>query len=206
MSRRGPRGDLSRETILAAASELIADYGDVSKVSLRGIATHLGVTANALYTYVPSLPAMIHDLADERLGSLRAGELVPPSPTAPSCSHCALLELYRRAMELYTSPGTVALLKGQPVLGPHSFRLSESIMFLCQGAALPARDCHDLIMGWFYGGLTLATDGWTSATDTLRTEASWVKDFPLVAERPEPNPAVQAAAILRGIGIEHSGS
>lgn len=207
MTRRGPRGDLSREAILAAADNLVVEHGDVAKVSLRGVAARLGVTANALYTYVPSLAAMLHDLADERLGLLRVHELVPPTMTAPTCSHCALVELYHRATALYASPGTLALLKAQPVLGPHSFSLSESVMFLCTGAALPARDAHDLIMGWFYGSASLAAEGWTSGTDAIRTAPpEWAEEFPLIAGRTDADRDAQFAAILHGIGLVHTGT
>lgn len=200
MGRRGPRGDLSRDVILKAADELVVEHGDVARVSLRGVAAALGVTANALYTYVESREQILHDLADERLGRLRPEELLR---LAEECRHCALLELFRRATTLYTTPGTLPLLKAQPTLGPHSFRLSETVMQLCEGGLLEPRDAHDLVMGWFYGSASLDAEGWTAGTDTLRASPDVSSVFPRVGQRPDPDRAAQFAAILRGIGIEH---
>lgn len=203
MVRRGPRGDLRRQTILAAADALVDRHGGLDGVSLRAVAGVLGVAANALYTYFPSRAALVHDLADARLGRLRVDELVPPSIGARGCAHCALTGLFRRAAALYATPGTLALLKAQPVLGPESFRLSETVMLLCADADVAPRDAHDLIMGWFYGSASLAAEGWATGTDALRHAADWVDGFPLVSARPDPQPAAQFAAILRGLGIAH---
>lgn len=203
MARRGPRGDLSRRAILAAADALVTERGGLDGVSLRGVAAALGVAANALYTYVPSWAALVHDVADARLGRLRVGELVRPSAGTSTCAHCALTELFGRATELYATPGTLALLKAQPVLGPESFRLSETVMALCADADVQARDAHDLIMGWFYGSASLAAEGWAAGTDAVRVAGNWAEDFPLVSARPDPEPAAQFAAILRGLGITH---
>lgn len=203
MVRRGPRGDLSRATILAAADALVDRRGGLDGVSLRAVAGALGVAANALYTYFPSRAALVHELADARLGRLRAGELAPHSGQATVCAHCALTELFGRATALYAAPGTLALLKAQPVLGPESFRLSETVMALCGDSDVAPRDAHDLIMGWFYGSASLAAEGWATGTDTLRAAGDWVEGFPLVSARPDPEPAAQFAAILRGLGIAH---
>lgn len=199
MARRGPRGDLSREQVLAAVDALVVEKGTPDAVSLRMVAAALGVTANALYTYVESLDDVFHELADRRLARLDAVSLL-----GVRCRHCALTELFRRAEALYRSPGTLALLKRQPALGPHSFRLSETVMTLCNGGRLSARDAHDLIMGWFYGSASLDAEGWTSGTDRLRAAGEWSDDFPRVAGRPDADPAAQFAAILVGLGIAHA--
>lgn len=200
MTRRGPRGDLGRERILRAADALLLEHGEVAAVSLRMVADRLGVTANALYTYFPSLARIMHDLADERLDRLRPAELLD----AGGCKHCALIDLFHRAQELYASAGTLALLKAQPVLGPASFRLSETVMALCSGGNLHPRDSRDLIMGWFCGSASLSAEGWATGTDALRA-AQWRSDeFPRISGRPDPNPQAQFDAILRGLGIDHT--
>lgn len=203
MGRRGPRGDLTRERILQAADALVIRQQDVGAVSLRMLAGELGVTANAIYTYFPSLGQIIHDLADQRLGRLHVDDLLTDDSGGVGCRHCALRELLRRTQQLYASPGTLLLLKAQPVLGENSFRLSESVMQLCEGAELSPRDCHDLIMGWFYGSASLAAEGWTAGTDDLRASGRWDERFPRVAARADPDQPAQFEAILRGIGIIH---
>lgn len=155
----------------------------------------MGVAANTLYTYFPTLRAIWHDLGDERLGMLHPEELL-----SISCRHCALTQLVERAQAMSEVPGTLSLLRAQPVLGPHSFRLSETIMSLTAEALVDPRDAHDLIVGWFYGSTLLSNEGWTSGTDEIRTEAD-LSGFPLIAGRSDAQPGAQWEAILRGLGI-----
>ncbi|MFF9795332.1 TetR/AcrR family transcriptional regulator [Streptomyces bacillaris] len=195
MAARGPRGDITQASVLCAANRLLAEHGRVEDVSLRRLAAEVGVTVNALYTYFPSLDAVWHDLADERLGRLRPGDLLDYG-----CAHCALLELAGRAVTVLAEPGTVSLLRRGPVLGPCSFVLSETIMALTEQGSLGSRDAHDLIVGWFYGGSVLDGEGWTSGTDAIRSTEP-LADFPRILGRSAPDRRQQAEAILRGIGI-----
>lgn len=195
MAARGPRGDITKTSILRAADQLLAAHGRVEGISLRRVASEVGVATNALYTYFPSLDAIWHDLADERLGCLD-----PTSLLDRECRHCALVELAMRATTVLAAPGTVSLLRRGPVLGPHSFTLSETIMTLTERGTLDPRDAHDLIVGWFYGSTVLEGEGWTSGTDAIR-EADPLKAFPRIADRNDPNRNQQTEAILRGIGI-----
>ena len=195
MAARGPRGDITQESVLRAADRLLAEHGRVEGISLRRLAAEVGVAVNALYTYFPSLNALWHDLADERLGRLE-----PESLLDHGCAHCALLELADRATTVLATPGTVSLLRRGPVLGPRSFALSETIMALTEHGELNPRDAHDLIVGWFYGGTVLDGEGWTSGTDAIR-DAEPLNDFPRIAGRSAPDRRRQAEAILRGVGL-----
>lgn len=195
MSSRGPRGDISTASILRASDRLLAKNGQVEGISLRGIAAEVGVAVNALYTYFPSLQAIWHELADERLGLLEPRDLL-----GQECPHCAILELVDRAAVMMRTPGTVSLLRRGPVLGRHSFVLSETIMTLADHGSLDSRDAHDLVVGWFYGGTILDGEGWTSGTDAIR-DAEALAEFPRIAGRSEPDRRQQAEAILRGIGL-----
>ncbi len=194
--RRGPRGDISAERILRAADALLAERGQIEGISLRSIAAEVGVAVNALYTYFPSLQAIWHDLADERLGML-----APQNLLAHECTHCAILELADLATEMARVPGTLSLLRAQPVLGPHSFALSETIMTLTERSSVGPRDAHDLIVGWFYGSSILEGDGWASGTDRIRAVEPLVA-YPRIATRAAPDRRAQITAILRGIGLE----
>lgn len=197
-AKRGPRGDIDRHVILAAADRLLRARGSLDGISLRAIAAEVGVAANALYTYFPSLARIWHDLGDERLGALRPAELL-----AVECRSCALLLLGQRAWDLATIPGTLSLLRAQPILGPHSFRLSETLLALTADASVDPRDAHDLLLAWSYGSMALAEEGWTSSTDEIRAQND-LAEYPLVAARSEPDQGAQLNAILRGIGMEHS--
>lgn len=196
MRRRGPRGDVDPARILRAADALLTERGQLDGISLRSIAAEVGVATNALYTYFPSLRAIWHDLADERLGTIE-----PRSLLAHECPHCAILALADRAAAMARIPGTLSLLRAQPVLGPHSFALSETIMTLTERCSVTPRDAHDLIVGWFYGSSILDADGWTSGTDRIR-ESQSLDAFPRIAARDAPDHHAQIAAILRGIGLE----
>lgn len=195
MSRRGPRGDLNRERIKGAADELLIEKGRVESVSLRMIAQRLDVAANAIYTYFENLGELWHELGDDRLGRLE------PQNLSRTCSHCSLRVLMGRAQELYAQPGTLALMFHAPILGPHSFRLSETVMELGGEASLNRRDVHDAIMGWFFGSAALNSGGWTSGTDAQLGEPRIREQFPLIAQRDQPDPEAQFLALLSGLGI-----
>lgn len=195
MAARGPRGDITAERILRAADRLLADHGRVEGISLRAVAVEVGVAVNAIYTYFPSLDAIWHDLADERLGRLQPQDLLERE-----CAHCALLELADRAASVMSTPGTISLLRRGPVLGRSSFVLSETIMAITEHGSLDPRDAHDLIVGWFYGSAVLQGEGWTAGTDAIR-EAEVLADFPRIAGRSHPERRQQAEAILRGIEL-----
>lgn len=195
MRPRGPRGDISAASILRAADRLLAAHGAVEAISLRGIAAEVGVAVNALYTYFPSLQAIWHDLADERLGLIEPQELLDRP-----CAHCAILELVDRAASMMRTPGTISLLRRGPVLGRCSFVLSETIMALTEQSSFDPRDAHDLIVGWFYGSSILDGEGWASGTDAIR-DAEALEDFPRIAGRSDPDRRQQIEAILRGMGM-----
>lgn len=195
MTARGPRGDITKASILRAADRLLVENSRVEGISLRAVASEVGVAVNAVYTYFPSLDAIWHDLADERLGRLQPADLL-----SPPCAHCALLELADRAGTILAVPGTVSLLRRGPVLGRCSFVLSETIMSLTEDACVDPRDAHDLVVGWFYGSSVLEGEGWTSGTDAVR-DADPLSAFPRIAGRSDPDRRQQAEAILRGIGL-----
>ena len=195
MQRRGPRGDIDAARILRVADALLAVRGCIDGISLRSIAAEVGVATNTLYTYFPSLRAIWHDLADERLGLLLPRELL-----GIDCSHCAILELVNRAAAMTAVPGTLSLLRAQPVLGPNSFALSETIMALTEHGSVSPRNAHDLIVGWFYGDSVLDSEGWAAGTDEIRA-AETLSEFPRVAGRDVADRREQAEAILRGIGL-----
>jgi AcrR family transcriptional regulator len=54
---RNPRGEGARlrEELVAAASEMVAETGDASQLSLRGVARAVGITAPSIYRHFPDL-------------------------------------------------------------------------------------------------------------------------------------------------------
>lgn len=53
--RRNPRGegDRLREELITAASEMIAESGDASQLTLRGVAKRVGIAAPSIYRHFP---------------------------------------------------------------------------------------------------------------------------------------------------------
>ena len=193
--RRGPRGDIDQERILRAAERLLTERGEVDGISLRGVAAEVGVSANSIYTYFPSLDAIWHDLADERMGMIGAQDLV-----GVGCSHCAIIRLSRRGGEVLAIPGTLSLLRRKPILGPGALSFSEALLELTQTSTIGSRNANDLLVSWFYGVVLREDAGWDTAVDGL--EAEEVVDFPRILTREPADPDLQFEALLKGMGLD----
>ncbi len=63
------RAPLQREAIIASARELLCD-GGLDGLTLRRLATHLGVTAPALYGHVEDKEDLLRALAEDEFGRL----------------------------------------------------------------------------------------------------------------------------------------
>jgi AcrR family transcriptional regulator len=55
--RRNPRGagDRLREDLITAASEMLAETGDASQLTLRGVASRVGIAAPSIYRHFPDV-------------------------------------------------------------------------------------------------------------------------------------------------------
>jgi TetR/AcrR family tetracycline transcriptional repressor len=73
--------------VLAAARELLAE-GGLEAVTMRGLATRLGVTPNALYSHVASKTALIDAMLDDLLDQVQAPD---PERVAPADGLRALM-------------------------------------------------------------------------------------------------------------------
>ncbi len=200
LAKRGPRGDIDKERILRAAETLLEENGVVEGISLRGLAAELGVATNTIYTYFSSLEEIWHDLADERLGMIGVPELV----NRP-CRHCAMREMRARGRSVVEKPGTLSLLRRQPVLGPHSLALSEAVMTLLEESPIGARNAHDLIVSWLYGAVLRESEGWGNAVGELGA-SRLESDFPRLMSSELPDSSIQFEALLRGIDLTCMGA
>ena len=83
--RRGPRGDITRADIVAAAERVLAAKG-LAGVSTRSVASEAGVSPNSLYTYVHDMDDLLTlllvdcftSLAEAALGGDDGGAGRPP--------------------------------------------------------------------------------------------------------------------------------
>jgi TetR/AcrR family tetracycline transcriptional repressor len=79
-SSRGPgqRAGLSRDRVLDAAADLLAERGSVT---MRAVAQRLGVAPNALYSHVADKTELVDGLLDRMLGQVEAP--MPGAATDP---------------------------------------------------------------------------------------------------------------------------
>jgi len=70
---RGHRAGLTRDAVLGAARELLAEHG-LAGVTMRTLATRLDVAPNAIYSHVASKDALVDALLDDALADVP----VPP--------------------------------------------------------------------------------------------------------------------------------
>ena len=153
--RRGPRGDLSADLLLAAA-ERVVGVGGLPALSLRAVAQEAGVTATAIYTYFSDMADLRHQLADRFLGRLDLDLLTAPPAAA------ALRGFLQHVLEVFgQAPGQVQILASQRVVGPHALRLNEALLsfFIDQAGhgPLEAAAATDLVTEWVHGSVLLST-------------------------------------------------
>jgi AcrR family transcriptional regulator len=83
VSTQSPRNALSRQAIIDAAATMVSDVG-LDQLSLRRLATHLGVTAPALYAHVSDKSDLLRSIAETGFGDLvtRCEAVTDPDPLA----------------------------------------------------------------------------------------------------------------------------
>lgn len=106
--------------MLAAARELLAE-GGLPALSMRGLASRLGVAPNALYSHVASKTALLDDLLDDLLALVGA-----PSPDTAD-PNAGLAELMTSTYDVLTAhPDLVPLyLSRQGARGTNATRLGQ---------------------------------------------------------------------------------
>jgi AcrR family transcriptional regulator len=117
--RRGPRPAHSRDEIARVAIR-IADAEGLEAASMRRIGAELGTSAMTLYRYVPSRNDLIELMTDAVVGDMN----LPAEPTGDRRADLELLAHELRA-HWRRHPWLITLVRGRPVLGPNSLRMTE---------------------------------------------------------------------------------
>ncbi len=131
---RDRRRTLTRERVVAEALTVIGADG-VDALSMRALATRLGVVPGALYRHVRNRE-QLHDLVlDEVLAQVDC-ELDRSLPWAERVKLLA----HRLGTVLQDRPGIAALLKTRDPLGPHSLAVAEAFLATLQEAGLPKHE------------------------------------------------------------------
>jgi AcrR family transcriptional regulator len=127
-SGRGPRRTLSVAAIVDAAVE-IADGHGLDAVSIRSVATRLGVGAMTLYRYIPSKAELL-DLMIDRVNQ-------PAFEALPAGWRPAMDAMGREMWRLYTTHRWLPLIdQARPVLGPNALHALDLVMGALDGSGL----------------------------------------------------------------------
>jgi TetR/AcrR family transcriptional regulator, tetracycline repressor protein len=139
-----PRGSLTREEIIKEALALLEQEGP-GALSMRRLADRLGVTPNALYTYVRGKADLIDGLIDQ----VYAGLTLAADPAGDWTQQLTTLSQQIRD-HLLAHPAVVPYALQQPGLGPHSLRLGEAIYNVLR----PAGFSDQAVVGTVYALVT----------------------------------------------------
>ncbi len=122
----GQRAGLSRERVLAAAHELLGEYG-LDGLTMRALAQRLDVAPNALYSYVPNKTALIDEVLDDVLAEVET----PPTETGvdPTAGLQSLMASTYRVL-LRHRDLVPSYLARQGARGPHAQHLGEVMLAL----------------------------------------------------------------------------
>ena len=135
--RPGPRRSLTHAEILDVAFDLLEAKG-FAAVSVRGVASGLGLTPTALYTYYPSKNALLRGMVEQLLARLDQDDDAPTVAGAAG-ARGRLLALALRLRELLTGhAGALGLIMSGPLDGPNAMRLNETLLesFMAAGLGL----------------------------------------------------------------------
>jgi len=141
------RPRLDRETILAAASELI-ELDGLAGLSMRRLADRLGVAPMATYRHFADRSAIVDALIDE---AARGIEI--PAPTGDWRVDLAGLARSLRD-ELMAQPALVEVVVARPALGPAAIHLAEAAYAALRPAGFGPRTCErgaNLLFGYVLG-------------------------------------------------------
>ena len=124
---------LSREKVLAAALEL-ADRDGLDRLSIRGVASALGVTPMALSRHVPSKDALVDGLGDLALAGLDlpdgSGDWRDELRTTARSLN-AILNAHPAAREVFRS---------RPLSTPEAVKTTDAMLALLRGAGFPPEE------------------------------------------------------------------
>lgn len=128
------RRTLTREHVVAEALAVISADG-VDALSMRGLATRLGVVPGALYRHVRNKEQLLNLVLDGVLA-----EVDREVDHRRAWAERVKVLAHRLRTVLESHPGIAGLLKTRDPLGPHSLALAEAFLAPLQAAGLPDRE------------------------------------------------------------------
>ena len=170
---------LTRDRVVTEALAILGQHG-VDALSMRALATRLGVVPGALYRHVRD-KEQLHDLV---LDSVLAEVDLRVEDQAAWTGRIALLA-HRLRTVLEQHPGTAGLLKIRDPLGPHSLALAEAFLTALQQAGLSPRETalaysvvRDYTLGFALADRTTASEQRVRDTATRRHLHAFLQSLP----------------------------
>lgn len=173
------RRTLTREHVVAEALTIIGADG-VDALSMRALATRLGVVPAALYRHVRN-KEQLHDLVlDEVLA-----EVDCRVDHHPAWTERVTVLAHRLRTVLEDHPGIAGLLKTRDPLGPHSLALAEAFLAPLHAAGLPERDTglafsliYDYTLGFAFSSSTSVNEQRVQDTATRNKLHAFLRSLP----------------------------
>ncbi|EHR52632.1 transcriptional regulator [Saccharomonospora marina XMU15] len=190
--RRGPKPRLTVDRI-AAAAIAIANAEGLEAVSMRRLATDLGVTAMSLYGYVPSKAELV-DLMVDRVHAEACEDEEEPGGWRDRLARAA-----RRTWELYLRhPWLLQVATTRPVLGPNLIAKYDRDLRAVAGIGLTSIEMDlvvTLVVNYVHGAARgaveyaqaeratgIADEEWWRRYEPLLTKVFDAEKFPVAAE------------------------
>ncbi len=173
------RRALTREHVVAEALTVIGAEG-VDALSMRALATRLGVVPGALYRHVRN-KEQLHDLVLD--GMLAEVDREVDHHLAWTEQVKVLAHRLRTVLENH--PGIAGLLKTRDPLGPASLALAEAFLAALHAAGLPERDTglafalvYDYTLGFALSSPTSANEQRVQDTATRNELHAFLRSLP----------------------------
>ncbi len=171
---------LTRQRVVAEAIAVIGAHG-VDALSMRALATRLGVVPGALYRHVRN-KEQLHDLMVD--GVLAEVDHEVDRSIAWTERVKALAHRLRTVLESH--PGIAGLLKTRDPLGPHSLALAEALLAPLNEAGLPERQAglafslvYDYTVGFALGSRTSINEQRVRDAVTRRKLHAFLRSLPV---------------------------
>lgn len=173
------RRTLTRDSVVAEALAIVRADG-AAALSMRALATRLGVVPAALYHHVRSKD-QLHDLI---LDAVLAEVDCQADPDLPWTGQVTALARRLRAV-LEGHPGIAALLKSRDPLSPHSLAVAEAFLAPLHRAGLPGRQAglafwlvYDYTVGFALSDPTSPGEQRLQDTATRRELHAFLRSLP----------------------------
>ena len=198
--RHGPRQGLTVNQVIDAATAL-ADAEGLDAVTMRRVATNLGVVPMTLYTYVPGKAELLDLMLDSAYARM------PRADTAgqPWRQRLAVIAAENRAL-FEAHPWTAAISTIRPPLGPGLLAKYEHELSALDGLGLDDVQMDDALthlLAFVQAWTRVAADARSNRESGMDDEQWWAAHAPLLEKVLDPAAYPLAARVGTAAGTAH---